>query len=52
MVTAGGSLRATTSNAGRVWFRMFPETREVRMLWVEVTKPDNVDWEDDWEIPF
>ena len=35
-----------------VWFRMVPERREVRMLWVEITGPENMDWDDDWEIPF
>lgn len=35
-----------------VWYRIDAPKREVRLLWVEVTKPENMDWPDDWEVPF
>lgn len=35
-----------------VWFRLHPEDRIVTMLWVEVTQPENMNWDEDWEIPF
>ena len=35
-----------------VWFRADSATRTVELLWVEITKPIDMDWDDDWEIPF
>lgn len=34
-----------------IWFRIDEEQRQVVLLWVEITKPDDVDWDDN-DIPF
>jgi len=35
-----------------VWFRLHPEDRIVTMLWVEVTQPESMNWDEEWEAPF
>lgn len=38
--------------AHSVWFRIHNDTRTVEMVWVEVTDPTQMAWDDDDELPF
>jgi hypothetical protein len=36
----------------RLWFRVFPQKREVHKLWVEIAPPEDMGLWDDDEVPF
>lgn len=35
-----------------LWFRADASNRVVELLWVEVSRPEQMDWDDSDEIPF
>lgn len=35
-----------------VWFRVDPSRKAVELLWVEVTKPDDMNWDEEDYTPF
>lgn len=35
-----------------VWFRIEEEERSVTLLWVEIAPPEDMGFDDEWEVPF